>query len=82
MTAVTITTSQFTVIASNSARKGLIVYNQSPVNVHVSSVTGFTLGNEPLVINPNQRWILPVAYTGALYGRGDQAHGQLLVTEV
>ena len=36
MTAVGVTTAQFTVIAANSSRKGLVLYNNSGVNVRIS----------------------------------------------
>ena len=75
-------TSQQTMITSNTSRKGLTIFNQSSSTLYVSSVNGFTKSNAPIVIGPQSSWVLPVAYSGAFYGVWDTATGQALVTQV
>jgi hypothetical protein len=82
VTIVTASTSQQTLAASNSARKGLTIFNQSPSTLYVSTVNGFTKANAPFIIRPETEWTLPAAFTGALYGLWDVASGQAFVTGV
>lgn len=82
MIAITASISQITIVSSNTSRKGLVLYNQSPATLYVSSVNGFTKTSAPVVIPTMSRWTMPVDYTGAYYGVWDAATGRVQVTEV
>lgn len=82
MTVLSASTSQQTLVASNSSRKGLTVYNQSPATLYVSTVTGFSKGDAPTIIRPESSWTLAVRYTGPFYCVWDTARGQAQITEI
>lgn len=81
MTAVAASASQVTVIAANSGRNGLQVVNNGPSTLYMSTINGFTFGDEPIVVAPGGKFKLRIPYTGAYYGRSDQALGFYQVTE-
>lgn len=81
MTAISASTTQVTIIAANGSRKGLRVVNNGPSTLYMSTVNGFTIGDEPIKVDPGGRFKLQIPYTGAYYGRSDQALGNYQVTE-
>jgi hypothetical protein len=82
MTAVAASTSQVTLQAANSSRKGLVAINQSGSTMYISTVNSFSKANAPNVVGPGAKWVLPAPYTGILYAVWDTATGQVVVTEV
>jgi hypothetical protein len=82
VTVINASISQVTIIAANTSRKGLVLFNQSPAKLYVSSVNGFSKAAAPVVIQAMSPWPLQVAYTGVLYGVWDAATGRAQVTEV
>jgi hypothetical protein len=73
--------SQQNLVAANSARQGLVVNNQSASMLYISPVTGFAKSAAPITVSGMTRWVLPVAYTGALYCRSDGTTGSIHITE-
>lgn len=83
MTAVSASTSQVTLIVANVLRTALVVFNQTAQNMYISTVNGFIAANAPNVVSPNDRWDMPVPYSGIYYAMWDApATGQALVSEV
>lgn len=81
MNTVSASTSQVTLIAANTARKGLVISSKSDSMLYVSTVNGFAKNNAPILIAPTESWELRFRYTGAFYGVWDAAAGNATVTE-
>lgn len=80
-TSVSITTSSQTLLASNSSRKGAIIYNDGLAILYVgcfttSSVTSFTYK-----LQPGSAANIDFSYTGVISGIGSAALGSARVTE-
>ena len=69
-------------LASNTSRKGCLIYNDSSAVLYVAyaataSATAFTIR-----INPNELWTMSTLFTGAISGIWEESEGAARVTEL
>ena len=81
VTSVTSSASSVTILAANTSRLGMSVYNNSTAILYVkdgatASATDFTVE-----MAPEDYWEAPYGYTGRLDGIWASANGAALVTE-
>jgi hypothetical protein len=82
-TSVTAAITDTLILAANTARRGVIVYNDSSASLSLSVGTNAaSAANRTLVISPNGYWELPFGYTGQLRGIWTSATGAAKVTEI
>jgi hypothetical protein len=60
-------------LAANTARIGATIYNKSARSLYVGTSSSTSLSLFMEIIPPDGYWVLPVAYTGTLYGVWDLA---------
>lgn len=71
--AATITATQ--ILASNSGRLGVVISNRSAATLFLGADSSTTTAKFFAIVQPNGQYVLPVAYTGAIWAIWDSAPG-------
>lgn len=73
---------QTTFASSNTARKGLIVYNDTPGNLFIAYAATVSSTSFSYKVPAGATWEMPIpVYTGQIEGLGDGSSGALRITE-
>lgn len=70
-----------TLLASNSSRKGGLIFNQSTANLYVKFAATATTTSFSYWLAPNGLGDIPASYTGVIDGVWDSATGNARITE-
>lgn len=75
-------TSSFTVLASNTARKGATIWNEGATNCFIKLGSGASLTDYSFRLAQDGYYEVPFGYTGIITGISSAATGNLRVTEL